>query len=1195
LAHAAHFQVGHVIKRVRVFWFFFSKKNIFLFGATAMDVDIEAPPVRPVTLDDKYARFDGRVYLTGIQALVRLPLLQKRRDRAAGLNTAGFISGYRGSPLGGYDLALWGAKKHLDSHDIHFQPGTNEDLAATAVWGSQQVSLLPGQKFDGVFGLWYGKGPGVDRSGDVLKHASYQGTPKHGGAIALCGDDHGARSSTLAHQSDIALIHYGMPVLNPSTVEELVSFGLAAWAMSRYSGAWIGMKALTDTVEGGASIPADMDRLSFVTPTDFPMPPEGLNIRARNGSALEVEQRHYEQRLEAAQAWVRANHIDGVAWGGARRHRLGIVSGGKAYLDVVEALRGLGLDEHRTSALGIGVYKVGMTWPLEPQRLRAFAETCDEILVVEEKRPIIEDEISTILYNLPSHVRPMLTGKLDENGAPLIKAVGELDPDLMLHILAGRLRGRIEDDGLRQRLAAIKPLETGIPTISFGVKELLRPPSFCAGCPHNTSTVVPEGSIAAAGIGCHIMAASLPERHTMPASHMGGEGATWIGQAPFTTMPHMFQNLGDGTYFHSGLLAIRAAVAANVNITYKILLNGAIAMTGGQQIEGEEFPGQVTGPHVAQQLAAEGVKRIALVSDDPARHDHADYPPLVTYHHRDTLDAVQRELRDFAGVSALIYDQSCATERRRLRKRGKLAATNELLFIHPEVCEGCGDCGVQSNCIAVEPEETALGRKRRINQSVCNTDFSCAKGLCPSFVTIIGGKPRARAEDDAEEAGIIASLPKPALPRIGEVYNILLAGIGGNGVVTVSALLGMAAHLEGKQLTVLDNSGLAQRNGSVTSHLRLGDGAHRHSPRIPNGDVDLVIGADAMVVAIPETLAKLGHGRSAVILNRFVAPNALFAGDPDLDLRFDPMLEKVRPRADEGRIFALDATKLAGVMLGNTIGTNLLLVGYAWQRGLIPLGADSIMQAIALNGTEVAMNRRAFGLGRIAAARPDLVATWLRGHEAAAIPDNLGDLLADRMPRLTAWGGPRWARRYRALVATVEAAEANIGGADGRLSRAVAHVAAKLMTYKDEYEVARLFADPAFGVRLRDNFEGDFEWRFNLAPPLFSRRDKVTKRPVKRRFGAGMMRGFKLLARLKSLRGTPFDPFGYHPHRKLERALVRDYEALVAQVLGRLNAGNVAAAEAVLRAHDKVRGYDVVKEANAIRVREALPGLLSAL
>ena len=836
-----------------------------------------------------------------------------------------------------------------------------------------------------------------------------------------------------------------------------------------------------------------------------------------------------------------------------------------------------------------------MTWPLEPRRLRAFAESCDEILVVEEKRPIVEDEISTILYNLPADRRPVLTGKLDERGAPLIKAVGELDPDLMLHILAGRLRGRIEDEGLRARIDAIKPLQTGIPTISFGVTELLRPPSFCAGCPHNTSTRVPEGSIAAAGIGCHIMAASLPERNTLAASHMGGEGATWIGQAPFTDTPHIFQNLGDGTYFHSGLLAIRAAVAADVNITYKILLNGAIAMTGGQQIEGEDFAGQLTGPHVAHQLAAEGVRRIALVSDDPARHEKRDYPAIVTFHHRDALDTVQRELREFSGVSGLIYDQSCATERRRMRKRGKLPDTTERLFIHPEVCEGCGDCGVQSNCIAVEPQETALGRKRRINQTVCNTDFSCAKGLCPSFVTIIGGKPRSRREDDSGEAALLADLPAPSLPVIGEVYNILLAGIGGNGVVTVSALLGMAGHLEDKLFTVLDNSGLAQRNGSVTSHLRLGDGAHRHSPRIPNGDVDLVIGADPMVVAIPETLAKLGHGRSAVILNRFVAPNALFARDPDVDLGFDPMLAQVRPRADGERIFALDATKIAGIMLGNTVGANLLLVGYAWQKGLIPLGVDSIMRAIELNGTEVAMNRRAFGLGRIAAGRPELVDVWLRGHEVAQIPDTLGDLLADRMPRLMAWGGARWMRRYRALVARVESAEAGLPDGETRLSRAVAHVAAKLMTYKDEYEVARLFADPVFAARLREDFEGDFEWKFNLAPPLFAKRDQATGRPVKRRFGSGMMRAFHVLARLRALRGTPLDVFGYHPHRRMERRLVDEYESLVDQVLARLNAGNVAQAEAVLRAHDKVRGYDVIKEANAARVREAVPGLLAAL
>ncbi len=1155
-----------------------------------------------VTLQDKYTNFDGRVFLTGIQALVRLPLLQRRRDRAAGHNTAGFISGYRGSPLGGYDLALWSAKKHLDAHDIVFVPGINEDLAATAVWGSQQVPIMPNPTKDGVFGLWYGKGPGVDRSGDVLKHASYAGVPALGGAIALCGDDHGARSSTLAHQSDLALIHFGMPVLNPSTVEELVSYGLAAWSMSRYSGCWIGMKALTDTVEGGASIPADMDRIAYALPADFEMPAGGLNLRARNGSALEVEARHFEQRHPAAQAWVRANGLDRLAWGAAPRNRIGLVSTGKAYLDVIEALRGLGLTEERCTSLGIAVYKVGMVWPLEPERLRAFAETCDEIFVIEEKHPIIEDQISTILYNQPADRRPRLTGKLDEHARPLLREVGELDPDLLLHVLAGRLSGRIEDAPLRERIANIKPLQTGIPTISYGVRDILRPPSFCAGCPHNTSTVVPEGSVAGAGIGCHIMASAMPERNTVAATHMGGEGAQWIGQAPFTAMPHMFQNLGDGTYFHSGLLAVRASIAAKVNITYKILLNGAVAMTGGQTVEGEQFAGDITGPHVAHQLTAEGCRRVALVSDDIARHSRADYPAGVTFHPREDLDAVQRELRDFQGVSAIIYEQACATERRRMRKRGKLVDPKERLFIHPEVCEGCGDCGVQSNCIAVEPLETPLGRKRRINQTVCNKDFSCAKGLCPSFISVIGGDVRARidAEDGAPdplagEQALVASLPEPALPRIGEVYNILLAGIGGQGVVTVAALLGMAAHIQGLKLTVLDNSGLAQRNGSVTSHLRLGDGAERHSPRIPNGDVDLVIGADPMVVAIPETLAKLGHGRSAVLLNRFVSPNAMFAREADLDLSFDPLLAKVAPRADQERVMSIDATRIAQVMLGNAVGANLFLVGFAWQKGLIPLRSDIVMRAIELNGTEVAMNKRAFSLGRIAAARPDLAAAWLRGHEEVHIPDTLGDLLADRMPRLRAWGGDRWAARYRALVARVEEAEGKLPGHDGRLARAVAHVAAKLMTYKDEYEVGRLMTDPSFAARLRENFEGDYQVHYNLAPPLLARRDARTGRPKKTRFGPVMGRGFALLSRLRRLRGTPLDVFGYGAHRRMERRLIADYVALVDRVLRALKAERVAEAEAVLRAHDQVRGYDVVKEASVKRVEAGLPALWAAL
>ncbi len=623
-----------------------------------------------------------------------------------------------------------------------------------------------------MFGLWYGKGPGVDRSADVLKHASYAGTPALGGAIALCGDDHGARSSTLAHQSDLALIHFGMPVLNPSTVEELVSYGLSAWAISRYSGCWIGMKALTDTVEGGASIPADMDRLPFVLPTDFEMPPGGLNLRARNGSRAGDRGAAF-RAAPPGRPGLGAGQQPGPPGLGPRtaqpagpgQHRQGV-----SRRDRGAARAGPGRGP--LHGLGIAVYKVGMVWPLEPERLRAFAETCDEIFVIEEKHPIIEDQISTILYNQPAHLRPRLTGKLDENARPLLREVGELDPDLLLHVIANRLRGRIEDAPLRERFDSIKPLETGIPTISYGVKDLLRPPSFCAGCPHNTSTVVPDGSIAGAGIGCHIMAAAMPERHTMSATHMGGEGAQWIGQAPFTETPHVFQNLGDGTYFHSGLLAVRAAIAAKVRITYKVLLNGAIAMTGGQTVEGEQFAGDITGPHVAHQLTAEGCKRVALVTDDIGRHNRADYPGAVTFHPREDLDAVQRELRDYDGVSAIIYEQACATESRRMRKRGTLADPQERLFIHPEVCEGCGDCGVQSNCIAIEPLETVLGRKRRINQTVCNKDFSCAKGLCPSFISVLGGKVRARAEADgdavdplADEQAVIAGLPDPYLPQ----------------------------------------------------------------------------------------------------------------------------------------------------------------------------------------------------------------------------------------------------------------------------------------------------------------------------------------------------------------------------------------------------------------------------------------------
>ena len=1151
------------------------------------------------TLEDKYTKTSGQVYLTGSQALVRLPMLQHALDQADGINSAGFISGYRGSPLGIYDLALWQAEKHLKQHNIRFQPGVNEDLAATAVWGSQQVGLIGDALYDGVFAMWYGKGPGVDRSGDPLKHGNFAGSSAKGGVLALCGDDHAARSSTIAHQSEHALIHFGMPILHPANIQEYLDFGLFGFALSRYSGCWVGFKCVTDTVESSATVSIDPDRIRIVHPTDFVMPPAGLNIRL-GVFPLQAERQMFELRHKAAQAFARANRLDGVRFGGAKRNRLGIVTTGKSYLDVIEGLRCLGIDAARAEALGIAVYKVAMVWPLEPTALSDFATACDELLVIEEKRDVLESQIAHLLFNLPAASRPRLIGKQDETGMPLVSSIGELDPDQVMQLVAGRSLKHSDDADLRATAAKLATPAGAAGGFGAGQGALMRMPSFCAGCPHNTSTRVPDGSIALGGIGCHGLATWMPDRKTTALYHMGGEGAPWIGQAPFVDTPHIFQNLGDGTYFHSGLLAIRACVAAGVNITYKILLNGAVGMTGGQPIEGERFEGEVTAPHVASQLFAEGVGRIAVVTDDPEKYgDRSDFPALCTFHHRDSLDAVQQELRTWKGVSGLVYDQACATERRRLRKRGKVADPDERLFIHPEVCEGCGDCGAQSNCVAIEPEETERGRKRRINQSVCNKDYSCIKGFCPSFVTVKGGKLRSRGGGDVtSEIALAAALPKPQRRAIDGVFSILVAGIGGNGVVTVAAILGMAAHLEENACSVLDISGLAQRNGAVMSHLRFSrGGAFDHAARIPQGAADLVLGCDLVVAGGPEGLMKMAPGRTAIVYNAFIAPTSAFALNPDLDFSSAPLTRAIAERADAGSMFGVDATAVATTMLGNAIGANLFLVGYAWQKGLIPLEAESIEAAIALNATLSALNMRAFALGRLAANDPSWIGKW-RGVTERPGPqeaDSLEALIADRVTLLSGYQSTTYAARYEAFVAKVATAERRIAGQDGALARTVARVLAKLMAYKDEYEVARLFISDDFRKQLADTFDGDFKLQFNLAPPLLARLDKRTGRPRKMRFGSWMVIGFEVLARLKGLRGTSFDIFGYSRHRRLERSLIGEYERLVGGLLERLEPENYRAIIAIAASFDRIRGYGVVKEEAIKAVRGALAGMIDKL
>ncbi|MBY4946612.1 indolepyruvate ferredoxin oxidoreductase family protein [Cupriavidus respiraculi] len=1153
-----------------------------------------------VTLDDKYTLERGRIYISGTQALVRLPMLQQERDRGAGLNTAGFISGYRGSPLGALDQALWKAKPHLSAHNIVFQPGLNEDLAATAVWGSQQVNMYPGAKFDGVFGMWYGKGPGVDRTGDVFKHGNSAGSSPHGGVLVLAGDDHSAKSSTLAHQSEHMFKACGLPVLFPSNVQEYLDYGLHGWAMSRYSGLWVAMKCVTDVVESSASVELDPHRVEIALPQDFIMPQGGLNIRWPD-PPLEREARLLDYKWYAALAYVRANKLDRIEIDSPQA-RFGIMTAGKAYLDTRQALSDLGLDEETCARIGIRLYKVGCVWPLEAQGARAFAQGLQEILVVEEKRQIMEYALKEELYNWRDDVRPKVYGKFDEKdnaggewSVPqsnwLLPAHYELSPAIIAKAIATRLQNFELPADVRARIAArialIEAKEKALATPRVAAE---RKPWFCSGCPHNTSTNVPEGSRAMAGIGCHYMTVWM-DRSTSTFSQMGGEGVAWIGQAPFAGDNHVFANLGDGTYFHSGLLAIRASIAAGVNITYKILYNDAVAMTGGQPVDG-----QLSVQDIAFQVAAEGAKKIAIVTDEPDKYNAAiKLPDGVQVHHRDRLDDVQRELREIPGATILIYDQTCATEKRRRRKRGSYPDPARRVFINDTVCEGCGDCSVKSNCLSVEPLETELGTKRQINQSSCNKDFSCLNGFCPSFVTAEGAQVR-KPERHGVSMDSLPALPQPALPALDHPYGVLVTGVGGTGVVTIGGLLGMAAHLENKGVTVLDMAGLAQKGGAVLSHVQIAAKPEDiHATRIAMGEADLVIGCDAIVSATDEVLSKTQAGRTRAIVNTAQTPTAEFIRNPKWQFPGLSAERDVRNAVGEQCEF-VNASALAVALLGDAIYTNPLVLGYAWQKGWLPLSLDALVRAIELNGVSVDRNKAAFEWGRQLAHDPEHVLsltgslrTSAEGADVVKLPTSSGALLEkliqQRMAHLTGYQDAAWAQRFRDDVERVRAAEVALVGAGKPLplTEAVARNLSKLMAYKDEYEVARLYTDPAFLDKLRHQFEGepgrDYQLNFWLAPPLLAKRD-AKGHLVKRRFGPSTLTLFRLLARLKGLRGGPLDIFGKTEERRTERALIDEYRAMLDEVTAGLNAGNHQTAVALASLPDDIRGFGHVKENN---------------
>ena len=1126
-----------------------------------------------VGLEDKYRLEAKRIYLSGTQALVRLPMLQRERDRAQNLNTAGFISGYRGSPLGMYDNALWRAKSVLQSHDIAFVPGLNEDLAATAVWGSQQVGLFPGAKVDGVFGIWYGKGPGVDRSVDALKHANSAGTARNGGVLALAGDDHGCQSSTLAHQSEQVFAAALMPILNPATLQDYLDLGLYGFALSRFSGCWVGFKAISETVESSASIYSDPARVRVILPSDFEMPPGGLNIRWPD-PPLEQERRLHGPKMDAVAAFARANQFDRVVLD-SKPARFGIVATGKAYLDLRQALADLGITERDARELGLRIYKVAMTWPLEESGARRFAAGLQDVLVVEEKRGFIEDQLVRILYNLEASKRPCVVGKRDEVGATLLPSEGELTPTMVAAAIVSRLR-RLghQSPVLEQRLARLEAFEH--PATAPGPMALQRTPYFCSGCPHNTSTKVPEGSRAIAGIGCHGMALSVPNRRTATISHMGAEGVSWIGQALFTSEAHIFQNLGDGTYTHSGLLALRAAAAAGVNITYKILYNDAVAMTGGQPAEGG-----LTVSQIAHQVWAEGSRRVAIVSDDPGKYPKKGYfPEGATVHHRRELDRIQRELRDITGLSVLIYDQTCAAEKRRRRKRGLYPDPPKRVFINDLVCEGCGDCSQTSNCVSVQPLETEFGRKRQIDQSNCNKDYSCVEGFCPSFVTVHGGTLK-RAETSSVDSGrLFADLPLPARRELDRPYNILVTGIGGTGVITIGALLGMAAHLDGLGCSALDFTGLAQKNGAVMSHVRIAPSPEDIATvRIASGGADLILGCDIVVTANPTALSRVERGVTQAVVNADLQPTASFVMNPDIDFEMNAMQGALRDAIGEKQLDIIDATGIASALMGDSIATNAFMLGFAFQKGAIPLSLEAILRAIEINGAAIEMNKQAFTWGRLAAhdiARVRSV-TQFRVRAAPATR-TLDEAIAYRAQFLSEYQNQAYADRYLSTVTKVRNAEALASPDSSELTEAVAKNLFKLMAYKDEYEVARLYTDRTFASKLGEKFEGDVRLKFHLAAPLLARRDKLTGHLQKKEYGGWIIPIFRLLARLKFLRGTAFDPFGYTAERKTERKLIDDYLAMIEQHTAAPKREQLPILARLARIPELIRGYGHIKE-----------------
>ena len=1133
-------------------------------------------PLDNYELDDRYLRESGRVFLTGTQALVRIPLMQRTIDRAAGLNTAGFISGYRGSPLAAYDMELWRAGKFLRESNITFLPAVNEELAATAILGTQQVEADPHKQVDGVFGIWYGKGPGVDRAGDGLKHGNAYGSSPHGGVLVVAGDDHGAVSSSMSHQSDVAFLTWLMPNLNPANVAEYLEFGLYGIALSRYSGMWVGFKAISESVESAMSIELP-PYPEFVTP-DFEIPPDGLHIRWPDYPGPQIEER-LEAKKAATLAFAAANPIDRKIFNTSNA-RYGIVTTGKGHLDLMEALRLLDIDQKEARRIGLDVYKVGMVWPLVHDTALEFVRDKHEVLVIEEKRGLIESEFKEYFYDYPGRKPQRMVGKEDELGNRLVPWVGELSPLQLAGIMAQRLDAALPGLNLRKRAARLTAPESRVIEISGAS----RTPYFCSGCPHNTSTRLLEGSQALAGIGCHFMA-NWMDRDTDGLIQMGGEGINWVTRSMYNGGRHIFQNLGDGTFYHSGSLAIRQAFAAKTNITFKILFNDAVAMTGGQPVDGP-----ITVESIAHSVRAEGIERVALVSDEPENFDLSDFPAGTTVSHRRELDTIQRELRDIPGVTILIYAQTCATEKRRRRKRGTLIDPNKFVVINDLVCEGCGDCSVESNCLSVIPKETPFGRKRQIDQNSCNKDFSCVNGFCPSFVTVEGGDRVKGSKDASSEfpEEMLATLPLPDAPSLDSTYDLLVTGVGGTGVITVGALITMAAHLESKGASVLDFMGFAQKFGPVLSYIRLARNPRElNQVRIDDQQADALIGCDLVVSSSPKASSTLRNKHTRVVLNTTEMSTADFVKFRDASLKASDRVDAIRDVVGKQNLSTIAANQLAEAVLGNTIYSNVLLVGYAWQSGLLPVSLNAMLRAIELNGVEVEQNRKAFGWGRIAAVDSQFVQQKIADpQQTVSGIESLDEIVGRRAEFLLDYQDQALSDRFSGLVEKVREAESAVrGGSKLPLTEAVARSYFKTLAYKDEYEVARLHTATGFLEKVKRDFGDKARLRFHLAPPLLSRGVDARGRPRKREFGAWMIPAFKVLARFHRLRGTRFDLFGMTAERRMERALIEEYEENIGILLTHLSLHNVDLAIEIVNEYLEIRGYGPVKENAADKAR----------